>query len=80
MFSALLGKMEGKGLAVTAVSFNAAISGYCNEGELNVAFHFVDEMVRKGIEPSTTTYNLLVLALFMEGRDVEANALIKDMG
>ncbi|PRQ49652.1 putative pentatricopeptide [Rosa chinensis] len=45
----------------------------------NWAFGYRDEMVKKGIMPTVSTYNLLFHGLFMEGRVSEADCMVREM-
>lgn len=49
--SGLLSAMEECGLVLTSVIYNGLVDRYCNVGELERAFSFLDDMVKKGIVP-----------------------------
>nr|CAE05864.3 OSJNBa0044K18.6 [Oryza sativa Japonica Group] len=77
VFDEMLTKGEVK---PEAVMYNALIGGYCDQGKLDTALLYRDRMVERGVAMTVATYNLLVHALFMDGRGTEAYELVEEMG
>ncbi|GKV23728.1 hypothetical protein SLEP1_g33430 [Rubroshorea leprosula] len=70
--------MKEMSLVPTAVNYNTLFDfdGYCSKGDLEMAFCYRDEKIEPGIMPTVSIYHLLIHALFMEGRMVEADHLV----
>lgn len=63
-----------------AVSWNAIISGYCQQGQGDEARRLFDTMIKVGIEPDLVTWNILIANYNQRGRCDVAMELMKKMG
>lgn len=50
------------------VTYNIMIKGLCDNGELDKAAAFVDEIEKNGLEPDLVTYNTLFSAFYSKGK------------
>ncbi|CAH8390971.1 unnamed protein product [Eruca vesicaria subsp. sativa] len=77
--SDVLREMKEVGLVPDSVSYNILIRGCSNRGDLETAFAYRDEMMKKGFEATFYTYNTLIHGLFMENKVEAAEMLVKEI-
>ncbi|WOL04563.1 pentatricopeptide repeat-containing protein [Canna indica] len=76
----ILEEMKRIGIKPDVVTYNAMISGFCNdEKDFDAAFETLNEMVRQGCKPDVLTYNILIAGLCEAGRWKDASELFDDM-
>ncbi|CAI9773916.1 unnamed protein product [Fraxinus pennsylvanica] len=72
------------GMALNCYCYNAAIHGFCNIGEPEIAMQVLTEMKSCGINPDTHSYSILVEGFCRRGNiergDIDiANKLLEEM-
>lgn len=61
------------------VTYTTLIDGYCKSGELEEAMKFMNEMVRRGLQPNVLTYNALIYGLCLRGYVDQAKIMVTKM-
>ncbi|XP_020588692.1 putative pentatricopeptide repeat-containing protein At1g53330 [Phalaenopsis equestris] len=75
----VLEEMKKKGVKPETATYNAIISGFCEEEDFNAAFEGLSEMKRRGCKPDVVSYNTIVMGMCRAGQWSEARKLFDDM-
>jgi leucine-rich PPR motif-containing protein len=72
-----LAMVEDLVIEVDEFMYATLINGFCKRGDFDRVFHLLDEMEKRGINPSIVTYNTVINGLCKFGRTSEADEVSK---
>ncbi|XP_064985660.1 putative pentatricopeptide repeat-containing protein At1g53330 [Musa acuminata AAA Group] len=76
----ILEEMKRIGIKPDVVTYNAMISGFCeDEKDFDAAFETLNEMVRQRCKPDVVSYNTIIAGLCKAGRWSDASELFDDL-
>lgn len=76
---ALLDEMQKIGVKPDTHTYNAMISGFCEENDFTAALNVMEEMPNKGCKADVLTYNVMITAFCNSSKWIEAIDLFEDM-